>query len=335
MSVNSIGNPPQVGTATEDLCPAENGQSPRHFAGGLVGAALCVSAACGGGDGPPPVPEISQPTLGRVGLADSERSEFYHLDEGSEVFPLAWFLALESETGSGLFTDNLERFGLLPDAAGASNPFGLPVGLTAADTRDLRQSGVRMVGVNCAACHVSEVIVNGKRTRLDGAGGRADISKFYGGLAKATVATATSPQKFLAFLKRVREPEPSTVLSQRESDRAEAGFEALAELSRRESTSPFDKALENEILEALEEEMKRPAPSLPPTLILKPGSAQESAARALRSEVAGDLSDAALRKHLPRAESSAVILGGKIPQAEDGRVDPGDAARGGHQASPL
>ena len=155
----------------------------------------------------PLFPELSQPTAARVGLSDAERAEFYHLDEGSEVFPLTWFMALESETGTGLFAQNLERFGFLPDPAGPANPQGLPVGITAADTRDLRFAGVKMVGVNCAACHTSEVLSQGRSFRLDGAGGQADVTAFYGGLAKATVATVTSPQKFLTFLDRVRTQE--------------------------------------------------------------------------------------------------------------------------------
>ena len=259
------------------------------------------------GCGPPDQPEVptlSQPTVARVGLSDSERAEFYHLDEGSEVFPLTWFLALDSETGQGLFSQNLERFGFLPDAAGPSNPFGLPVGLTAADTRDLRDLGVKMVGVNCAACHVSEIIVNGKPVRLDGAGGRADISKFYGGLAKATVATATSASKFLAFLKRVGAPTPNAFLTERDAQRAAAAFKALSEPGQRESASAFDQQVESELLAVLEQEVKRPAEPLPGNLILKPGAAQESAARTIRAQVNRDLSDAAMTRHVPRSESA-------------------------------
>ena len=256
----------------------------------LLGGTFTVALAVSGcrQPEPPAVPELSQPTVARVGLSDAERAEFYHLDEGSEVFPLSWFLALDSETGQGLFSQNLERFGFLPDAAGPSNPFGLPVGLTAADTRDLRDLGVKMVGVNCAACHVSEIVVNGKPVRLDGAGGRADISKFYGGLAKATVATATSAQKFLAFLKRVGAPTPNAFLTERDAQRAAAAFKALSEPGQRESASPFDQQVESELLAVLEQEVKRPAEPLPGNLILKPGAAQESAARTIRAQVTRD-----------------------------------------------
>ena len=139
------------------------------FGCGLV---ALVSVACP--DRTPLMPpEISRPSAGRVGLSDAERREFYHLEEGSEVFPLEFFLALEAEPGQpGLFAENLDRFGFLPDAAGPANPHGLPVGVTAATTRDLQLPSVQMIGVNCAACHVSEVRHQGKSIRLDGAGDR-------------------------------------------------------------------------------------------------------------------------------------------------------------------
>ena len=179
-------------------------------------------------------------------------------------------MALESETGQGHFAQNLERFGFLPDAVGPSNPLRLPVGITAADTRDLRDIGVKMIGINCAACHVSEAVVNGKPVRLDGAGGGADISMFFGALAKSTVATATSPQKFLAFLKRVSGSGPNTGLSERDAKLSEEAFGVLAEQEQRESASPFDKELESELLNVLEQEMKRPTEPLPGRLVLSP-----------------------------------------------------------------
>jgi mono/diheme cytochrome c family protein len=286
------------------------------MASGLNGRAwklLCGSLAialtgfgCQRSD-PPAVPELSQPTAERVGLSAAERAEFYHLDEGSEVFPLAWFKALESETGQGLFTENLDRFGFLPDTSGPSNPHGLPVGITAADTRDLRDLGIKMIGINCAACHVGEIVVNGKAVRLDGAGGRADISKFFGGLAKATVATATSATKFLAFLKRLGPPTPSAFLSERDASRAASAFKALSDAGPGESGTAFDRQIEAELLKVLEEEVQRPAEPLPGTLILKPGADLDAATRAIRAQANRDLSRVATRQ-MPRTEPAAASI---------------------------
>lgn len=158
-------------------------------------------SGCGRRIGQPPA--VSVPSADRVGLTADEREMFYHLAEGSEVFPLDWFLALENEDGTGMFADRLERFGFIPDPPGPRNPHGLPVGITGAETRDLRFAGIEMVGVNCAACHVSQIRYNGKNYRLDGAGGRVDLSAFYGGLGRATVQTASDPLRFLRFVARL------------------------------------------------------------------------------------------------------------------------------------
>src|SRR5687767_9930135 len=97
---------------------------------------MAVSAGCSSKGSSEAPPTIIKAVAGRPGLTPAEQAAFYHLEEGSEVFPVTWFLALEKEDGSGLFADSLQRFGLIPDARSATNPFGLPVGLTAAQTRD-------------------------------------------------------------------------------------------------------------------------------------------------------------------------------------------------------
>lgn len=257
---------------------------------------------------PPPVPELSQPTAGRVGWSAAERSEFYHLDEGSEVFPLTWFLSLESESGSGLFAANLQRFGFIPDPVGPSNPHGLPVGITAAQTRDLRFAGVEMVGVNCAACHVNEMVINGTAVRLDGAGGRANISAFYGGLATTTVATVRSPMKFLAFLDRLRSRETSTLLPAPEAARSASAFRALPDGGLTKSPSAFDAQLQTALVTAIEAEMKLPTQEIPGSLTLKPGAGQVSAAAAVRAAMSRELTGSAVARRLPTVTGEASIL---------------------------
>src|SRR5262245_24191287 len=90
-----------------------------------------------------------------------EQSTWYHLSQGTEFFPLDFLRALEdAETGEP-FLRKLERFGFLPDAAHPMhNPYGLPVGMTAEKTRDLRFD-VIMVGINCAACHTGSLELGG------------------------------------------------------------------------------------------------------------------------------------------------------------------------------
>ncbi|GEM_PF-4424269 len=84
------------------------------------------------------------------GLSRDDREAFYHIAEGSEVFPLHWLHAIDNVHTGKRFLADVERFGLIPDP---DNPDGLPIGLTGAEARGLTILG-RMVGVNCAACHV-------------------------------------------------------------------------------------------------------------------------------------------------------------------------------------
>src|SRR5882724_4398622 len=68
------------------------------------------------------------------GWSQAERDQYYHLAEGSELMPYALLANLKSSKTGRPFLQDMERFGFLPDRAGASNPYGLPVGLTVSRT---------------------------------------------------------------------------------------------------------------------------------------------------------------------------------------------------------
>ncbi len=136
------------------------------------------------------------------GLTTAQRAEFYHLAEGSEVFPLTWMQALETMNGK-LFLDDVERLGFLADP---DNKDGLPVGLTSGVTIGLEPLGP-MVGLNCAACHVGELHYQGKRVRIDGAPNLLNTREFFKSLIDSAQSTATDPAKLIAFLGRVKERE--------------------------------------------------------------------------------------------------------------------------------
>jgi processive rubber oxygenase RoxA-like protein len=146
----------------------------------LVGG-LLVTVAC---STPPPESSPAASTGARApsarrladyrnGLSDTDRREFYHLSEGAEVIPLAVLQALErprtpqDAPGDGLvpFTDNLERYGFIPDDKHDQNRFGLPVGMTVARSHLTNRI---VVGFNCTTCHVGELWRNGQRVRIDG-----------------------------------------------------------------------------------------------------------------------------------------------------------------------
>ena len=128
------------------------------------------------------------------GLSDCDRAVFYHTPEGSELIPLAWYRALKNVHTGRLFAEDYERFGLIGDPNG---PIGLAVGLSVSQQDVL---GLKVIGVNCAACHTAEFRYNGQRYRVDGAPAMFDIARFLGELIDSLKATLASPSDLTSFL---------------------------------------------------------------------------------------------------------------------------------------
>jgi hypothetical protein len=138
--------------------------------------ALGTHVACSGAPEPTPAPpaSIAVSTPYSNGWSDADRRAVYHLSTGGEILSLALLQSLEraklaQEGTDGQlvpFLQNLERYGFIADPASSENPFGLPVGWTAA--RSLLDTTV-LTGFNCTACHVGELRAGGKTMRLDGA----------------------------------------------------------------------------------------------------------------------------------------------------------------------
>jgi mono/diheme cytochrome c family protein len=139
------------------------------------------------------------PTGTYQGLTASERDRFYHLTMGSELFPLDWFHALESKQTGKPFLEDPNRFGLIADP---NDPDGLPIGMTAMDSPDLRLAG-RMVGLNCAACHTGELTYKGKSIRIDGGSSLIDVTALFTDLIQSIAATFEDSEKLLAFISRL------------------------------------------------------------------------------------------------------------------------------------
>ena len=97
-------------------------------------------------------PPKTAPAAPAVGLNPSDLQKWYTTSQGNEIYPYAFFLALNDLATGKPFAENLGRFGLLDNPGSADK---MPVGLTVEVTRDLRFLGVRMVGVTCAASSVS------------------------------------------------------------------------------------------------------------------------------------------------------------------------------------
>jgi hypothetical protein len=105
------------------------------------------------------------------GLTDLERQRFFHLAEGSEFVPYCALKLLAKEQGRTLDA-HFARYHLIPDAKSDTNPLGLPIGLT------VSQDPFRLVGFNCAACHVAKIPTNPPQLVIGGPGS-FDIRQFY------------------------------------------------------------------------------------------------------------------------------------------------------------
>ena len=193
----------------------------------------------------------------------AERQEFYHLAEGSELYPVLWMQALKTSEGK-YFLEDAERLGFLPDS---DNEYGLPVGLTAGITRGLEPLGP-MSGLNCAACHVGELHYKGKRVRIDGAPNLLNTRLFFVTLIESALDTAKDPAKLMAFSAKVHEleekrdkKEPSKIralarkvavgLAEKKEESLNAALRPLlADLIKDESATPcfsFEAALKDNI----------------------------------------------------------------------------------------
>ncbi len=205
----------------------------------VLGAAIFAAGVAGGWaiqssgvDQPAPVPAPVLPAPpvpeGTNGLSAGDRQAFYHLSEGGELYPVDWLLALEVESTAPdgtvqvrPFLDNIERYGLLSDSKSAGNPDGLPVGVSLGKSK---ASGIDMMGLNCAACHVGQVQYQGHAVRVDGLGNMALINAFLQDLASETQKTITSPRRLVRFWRRVHQ-----VRAERRARGREAGVVAADE----------------------------------------------------------------------------------------------------------
>jgi uncharacterized protein (DUF2235 family) len=187
----------------------------------LVCAALVLLAAAGIGAFTLmhilEVPRIERPktvTWLAQNWTDDQRHRFYHLAQGSELLPYAWFLALEqpqfSITGAPLIREDsyLEGFGFIPDSANAQNPDALPVGFSRDERFVDPSTGQKNVvlGFTCAACHTGELFYGDQAIRIDAGPSLVNLQKFSEALTFAVFWTYYDPWRFHRFAKRVLGP---------------------------------------------------------------------------------------------------------------------------------
>jgi len=142
------------------------------------------------------------------GWSSAERAEYYHLMEGSELMPYALVANLKSVKTGKPFLENMERFGFLADAKSATNPYGMPVGMTVGLSRNSAAKGIQMVGFSCAACHASEITYRGKTLRIDGAPAAIDLQGYQVEFLNSLDATLKDPAALLALVMAMERTAP-------------------------------------------------------------------------------------------------------------------------------
>jgi processive rubber oxygenase RoxA-like protein len=165
------------------------------------------------------VPQIPRPKsvawLSQNWTAE-QRQRYYHIAQGSELMPYAWFLALEQPkftiSGAPPFNDDayLQGFGFIPDPASDENPDALPVGFARDDKFVDAYTGQKNVvlGLTCAACHTGELFFGDHAIRIDAGPSMIDLQKFTEALGLAITWTYYDPARFHRFSHRVLGPNP-------------------------------------------------------------------------------------------------------------------------------
>ena len=188
---------------------------------------------------------------------DLERYRWYRGSQGSRLIPEKWLMALEAPRSTTLFMDPayFARFNYLPagvspapsgrssrrcPSAGPSDA-ALPIGFARDCQSDENLSVTRLrwyrgqrdreswIGLNCAACHTTQINYRGTSLVVDGAPTLADFQGFTDSLRETMQETFDDSSKWERFAARVvaprrpREANDTRVSADRESLRAAFG----------------------------------------------------------------------------------------------------------------
>lgn len=159
------------------------------------------------------------------GWQDRYRTRYYFTPQGSHILPLDIALGLEMPTTQErIFGENgtvFEKFGYLPYSSelsrkGKTNTLGyntplkalknsealkrieLPIGFTVDEPKKNP-----ILGINCAACHTSNINNNGKTIRIEGGAAMGDFMGLFDAIDDSLVATLASPEKENRLAERV------------------------------------------------------------------------------------------------------------------------------------
>ncbi|MBT9099739.1 hypothetical protein KFZ76_18745 [Methylovulum psychrotolerans] len=138
------------------------------------------------------------------GWSASDKTQFYSLDQGSELMPLNWMVALKQADGRPFMADSLSRYGYLPNEASVQH---LPIGFTVAHAGDQGQ----MLGMTCAACHTRQIEVKDSTYRIDGGPAIVDFQSFAADLDTAVGVVVNDDKAFTEFSLTVLGPDADQV----------------------------------------------------------------------------------------------------------------------------
>ncbi len=107
------------------------------------------------------------------------RGVWHRTPEGSDAFPVALFRALKDPKTGRPIIESLASYGLIP---APDDDTGLPVGFSHIKAKD---HDFVMTGINCAACHSTQITYRGKTLHVDGAPNLLDVEAFFRGMLGA------------------------------------------------------------------------------------------------------------------------------------------------------
>lgn len=172
-----------------------------------------------------------------------DRYDWYQGTQGSRLIPAAWLRSLEQPRTTALFLEPgyIQSFGYL-----SPTPNGLPVGFVhdTGPDNSLERTKLRWldgqggkeawIGLNCSACHTSQISFQGTTFRVDGGSATADFQGFMKNLNMALLRTRDDPAKWSRFAYRVFNGPPTAAADanlRREFDKLVAWQDAEARIN--------------------------------------------------------------------------------------------------------
>ena len=134
------------------------------------------------------------------GWDQKQIAEAYSTYEGSQLMPARWFLALERSTSKQNLSSTLDDYGFTYDQNSR-----FPIGMVFKEDQITEHlyNEKQWVGLNCIACHTSQLSINGKSTIIEGGSSLFDIQAFENEIVKSVSATLNNKEKWNRFVSRL------------------------------------------------------------------------------------------------------------------------------------